>query len=342
MNPVSGYVNFDKKIVDVFNTAQNIVVIPHFNPDGDAIGSALGMAYILRELGKNAQIVSPNNYSSFLAWMPGVSDIVIASEEFELAKKIINESDLIVCVDFNMPDRMNILESVVLESGIEILLIDHHPNPKPFYNYLVQNEKASAAAEMVFELIEYLDWKKHITKDIATSLFTAIMTDTGSFSYSTSNPNTFRVVSELMQYDLDTDHIYNMVYNNFSSQRMNLLGYTLHQKMVILPEYNTGYISLTTKELEQFDFQSGDTEGFVNYPLSVKGVKVSAIFIEKEKHVKISFRSKGTFPVNLFSKKHFNGGGHVNAAGGESYDNLENTVNRFKELLKEYKKELNA
>jgi len=221
------------------------------------------------------------------------------------------------------------------------VLIDHHPDPAPFCDIYAQTIEATSASELIYEVIEMLNWNRSINVEAATCIYAGMMTDTGSFSYSISHSNTFRVAAELIGLGIDAYSIYDNVYNNFSYQRMRMLGYALEQKMTILPEYKTGFITLTKQELIDFNYKIGDTEGFVNYPLSVEGVRFSAIFFEKEGTIKISFRSKGDFPVNSFAKHHFHGGGHKNAAGGESYESLNECVNTFVKLLKQYEKDLN-
>lgn len=329
------------EIKRAFYNAKNIIVIPHSYPDGDAIGSALGLYLTLKAAGKNAELISPNGFPDFLHCLPHCNEIIVANKTKYDLESLFNKADLLICVDFNMANRMGDLEKFVKKSNAVKILIDHHPEPEEFCDYIYSNTSASSAAELVFQVIEQTGYNKYINTAIATNIYAGIMTDTGCFSYSSSNPNTFRVASELMKYGVNADTVYDNIYNNFSFERMRLLGLSLNEKMVFLPEYKTAFISLSAKELEDYKFKAGDTEGFVNYPLSIKGVVFSAIFIEKQKNIKISFRSKGNFAVNKFAIEHFNGGGHVNAAGGESYENLDKCVNKFIALLKNYENELN-
>ncbi|HRW20891.1 MAG TPA: bifunctional oligoribonuclease/PAP phosphatase NrnA [Bacteroidales bacterium] len=330
-----------QNIKEAFDNAKNIIVIPHSYPDGDAIGSALGIYLTLKATNKKVSLISPNGFPDFLKCLPHCDEIILANKTKSNIDDLFNKADLIICVDFNMANRMENLENYVKQSKALKILIDHHPEPENFCDYIYQTTQASSAAELVFDVIEKTGYKKYMNTEIATNIYAGIMTDTGCFSYSSSNPNTFRVASELMKYGVNADIVYDSIYNNFSFDRMRLLGLSLNEKMTYLPEYKTAYITLSAKELKNYSFKAGDTEGFVNYPLSIKGVIFSAIFIEKANNIKISFRSKGSFPVNKFAIKHFNGGGHVNAAGGESYENLNDCVNKFIALLKNYEDDLN-
>ncbi len=319
---------------------KNIVIIPHENPDGDAIGSAIGLAEVLLNYGHKVHIISPNDYPDFLKWFSSRADIAVYRNEKKKAKRIIANAGLMVCVDFNEAKRAEKLEKKILEFTGTKILIDHHPHPTGFCDFTISEIQYSSTAELVFDVLKLIGLNSFITSEAAEALYTGILTDTGSFSHNTSNPNTFKVVSELMKFDIDTEKIQSNVYHNFSADRMKLLGYCLNKKMKVFPELRTAFISISKKELEEYNFKPGDTEGFVNYPLSINNIVFSALFIEKEELVKASFRSKGNFPTNLFSKNHFNGGGHLNAAGGESYENLDETVEKFTQLLPEYKHQL--
>ncbi|MEZ5102913.1 MAG: DHH family phosphoesterase [Draconibacterium sp.] len=319
---------------------KNIVIVPHENPDGDAIGSAIGLAEVLINFGHGVTIISPNNYPDFLKWFSSGASILIYRDNKKPSKKAIENADILICVDFNEPKRAEKLEKQIVEFGKKKILIDHHPNPSFFCDYTISETHYSSTAELVFDVVNAIGMKKYITVSAAQALYTGILTDTGSFSHNTSNPNTFKVVSELMKYKIDTEKIQSNVFHNFSADRMKLLGYCLNKKMEVFPELRTAFISITKEELEEFNFKPGDTEGFVNYPLSINNIVFSALFIEKEGYVKASFRSKGSFPSNVFSSNHFNGGGHLNAAGGESFQNLDETIEKFTQLLPEYEHQL--
>ncbi len=326
---------------ELLNKAKlNVAIIPHEHPDGDAIGSAIGLAEVLKNYGHHIQIISPTDYPDFLKWFSSKTEIVVYSGNEKKAKTILDESDLLFCVDFNEASRAGKLEKRILEYQNPKILIDHHPYPTNFCNLTISETHYSSTAELIYDVVCKIGLKKHITKFAAEALYTGILTDTGSFNHNTSDPNTFKVVSELMKFGIDTQKIQSGVYHNFSASRMKLLGYCLSQKMMVYPELRTAMISITKKELEDFNFKTGDTEGFVNFPLSINDIVFSAIFIEKEGLVKASFRSKGNFPVNHFSRDHFNGGGHLNASGGDTKLSIDKAVEKFTQLLPQYKHQL--
>jgi len=319
---------------------QNVTVVPHENPDGDAIGSAIGLAEILAGFGHNVNIISPTDYPDFLKWFSSKIDITIYKTHKNQAKAIFAQTDILICVDFNDASRAGHLENKLLNFPKPKILIDHHPYPTSFCDFTISETSYSSTAELIFDVVQATGLAEFINTNAAEALYTGILTDTGSFNHNTSNPNTFKVVSELMKYGIDVQKIQSGVYHNFSADRMKLLGYCLSEKMVVFPELRSAMISITKQELEQYNFKTGDTEGFVNYPLSIANIVFSAIFIEKEKIVKASFRSKGNFPANHFSSDHFGGGGHINAAGGESTLSLDETIKKFTQLLPDYKRQL--
>ncbi len=319
---------------------EQIVLVTHENPDGDAIGSAIGLAEILQNQGHTVSIISPNNYPEFIKWFSSEIEIIIYSKEKKKVKKVLEEAGILFCLDFNDAKRAGKMEKHILNFNRPTVLIDHHPHPSDFPDILISEPEYSSTAELLYVVISEIGLKEHLNKQSAEALYTGIMTDTGSFSHNISNPNTFRVVAELLALGIKAEKIQSNVYHNFSANRMRLLGHCLDKKMEVFPELRSAVISITKKELEEFEYKTGDTEGFVNYPLSINNVVFSALFIEKEGFVKASFRSKGNFPANQFSRSHFEGGGHLNAAGGESKQNLVETVERFKQLLKEYKHQL--
>lgn len=334
---------FEKEIrrfEEEIKKSNRIVIVPHYNPDGDAIGSALALYNILLTEGKDVSVISPTIYPDFLKWLPGNNKIRILGKKTESDPDIFKDADMIIGVDFNAPSRVKNISDRFLASNAFKVLIDHHPNPADFTDILISDTGYCSTAGLVYEIIENMYLSKHMDKDVATCLYTGIMTDTGSFSFNSSRPNTYRIVSELMKHGVEKDKIYDKVYNSFSTNRMKFLGHVLLNRMVIIPELKTGYIYISAEDRKEFNEQFGDTENFVNLPLSVKGVMFSAIFIERERFVKISFRSKGTFSANEFSAKHFNGGGHTNAAGGESHDSLQETTEKFVSILQDYSTEL--
>ncbi len=315
----------------------NILILIHRNPDGDALGAALGLYHFLKSMNKRVRVITPNAYPEFLHWLPGDSEIIQFNIQKERTKDLISDAEIIFHLDFNALSRIRELEELVLANQQAIkVLIDHHPDPEHFADIEISDTRVSSTAELVYYLIHALDSESLKSKDICECLFTGIMTDTGCFSFNSSMPSTWEVVANLLRSGINKDSIFDRVYNNFSASRMKLLGFSLDQKMTVLPEYHAAYISLSREEMKKYDFRTGDSEGFVNFPLSIKGIKFSVLFLEKEKYVKISFRSKGEFAVNEFAQKYFNGGGHRNAAGGESKKNLQETLEEFERLLEEY------
>ena len=328
------------RLKDKLKNTSNILILSHYHPDGDAVGAVLSVSRFFRKMGYEVSAVLPDSSPSFLEWMKGVENILIFEKEPELIEHKFSEADLIFALDFNDPSRLKGMEIWYEKSGAMKVLIDHHPEPKKFSDIAISDVSASSACEILYEFMKSVGGTDIIDMEIATSLFVGILTDTGCFSFNSSDPETYIRVAELLGYGINKDEIFSLVYDNYSDNRMRLLGYVLKEKMEVIPEYNTAFISITMDELERYSFVMGDTEGFVNYPLSIRHVRFSALFIEKPDHVKISFRSKGSFPANLFSRKHFNGGGHLNAAGGELYSNMEETLRLFRSLLPRYAKEL--
>ncbi|MDX8339812.1 bifunctional oligoribonuclease/PAP phosphatase NrnA [Draconibacterium sp. IB214405] len=316
-----------------------LVIVPHENPDGDAIGSALGLGQVLADFGHEVKVLSSNDYPVFLKWFSADVPVIIYDKDKKKAKSWLKQADAMICVDFNEASRAGKLEKKILEFDKKKVLIDHHPYPTQFCDFMVSETSYSSTCELVFDVLTETGFSPYFSQKAAEALYTGILTDTGGFSHNISK-NTFKVVSELLNHDIETDKIQSAVFHNFSADRMKLLGFCLNEKMQVFPEYRAAVISITKEELERFNFQPGDTEGFVNYPLSIKNIVFSALFIEKDEYVKASFRSKGNFPANEFSSSHFNGGGHLNAAGGESELDFEKTLLKFTQLLPEYKHQL--
>jgi bifunctional oligoribonuclease and PAP phosphatase NrnA len=317
-----------------------VLIVTHYNPDGDAIGSSLALFHFLDQRGYRVNVVVPNHYPDFLRWLPGNEHIIIAENDPDKTYQLIYSAELIIFLDFNVLDRTQQLEDIFRNTPTPKILIDHHPQPEHFADIIVNTDQVSSTAELLYELIAILGDPAPMSKNIAECLYTGIMTDTGSFSYNSSLSETYYVVSKLLACGIDKDKIYWQVYNHYSIDRMRLLGYCLYQKLKVFNEYGASYISINKDELHRFNYQTGDSEGFVNYPLSIYGVMFSAIFIERKDHVKISFRSKGDFQANTFAANHFSGGGHRNAAGGYSELSLKETLHKFESLLPQYKVQL--
>lgn len=329
----------EKELNSLIERAERIIILSHKNPDGDAIGSSLGLYHFLEMKGKHVKVIVPNEYPEFLQWLPGNDFVIKYEKEPGVASELIEKAELIFSLDFNDLKRLGKLGEIVEENKTaRRILIDHHPYPKHFCDVEMSTIHVSSTAELVYHLIQRFDDQAMNNKDLCECLYVGIMTDTGCFSFNSSNPATFRAVAHILLSGIDKDYIYDRIYNNYSADRIKLMGYCLNQKMVIVPEYHTAYIGLSQKEMKEYDFKMGDSEGFVNLPLSIKGIRFSALFIEKPGHTKISFRSKGDFPANEFSASHFGGGGHLNAAGGESTESMEESIKHFVSLLPDYSK----
>ncbi len=320
---------------------QKIVILTHRNPDGDAIGSSLALYNLLIKMGHLVDVLVPNKIPDFLKWMKHCDKIHISSGQKEKSAELIGNASLIFAIDFNDMSRVDAFNDTITNSKAYKVLIDHHPDPDPVVDLLISDTSVSSTAELLYFVMKTLRLSKFMDKDIAECIYCGIMTDTGCFSFNSSHPETFQAVGELVNFGIDKDKIYDFVYDNFSYNRMKLMGYCLNQKMVYLEEFKTAYISLSQKELKEFNFKIGDSEGFVNLPLSINGVIMSALFIENKNMIKLSLRSKGSFAVNKIASEYFHGGGHENASGGESYDSLQKTVEKFVNLLSKFKDELN-
>jgi len=322
----------------LFSTPQKIVIVPHKNPDGDAIGSTLALWHYLSNMGQDAVIVSPNDYPKFLKWMPGNEQILNFEKENSQARKKIQEATIICTLDFNHLGRTGQMGDFLEASTADFIMIDHHQEPADYAKITYSDVTMSSTSEMVYNFIEFLDDTDRITPEMATCMYTGIMTDTGSFKFSSTTSRTHRVIADLIEKGAKNTEIHHRIFDTNSANRMKLLGIALNN-MVVLEDYNTAYITLSQDELDSCNYQKGDTVGFVNYGLTLEGIKFAVIFIEnaEEGIIKISFRSVGSFSVNQFARKHFEGGGHDNAAGGKSDHSIEKTVERFKDLLKDYK-----
>jgi len=329
------------EIKELLATPQHIVITTHHKPDGDAMGSSLGLYAYLIQLGHHVKVITPTDYPSFLHWLPNNSDVIIYTEETELAAQLVAEAALIFCLDFNTLSRINELGELVRASDAYKLMIDHHLEPEDFDDYRHWSINACAAAQLVYEfIVNELNDGAMMNKDIATCLYTGIMTDSGSFRFESANAAVYRIAADLIDAGAEHWRIHQLVYDNATENRLRFLGHCISNKLEILREYNTAIITVTKQELNEYKIVTGDTEGIVNYALSINGIKLAAFIIERTDKVKLSLRSTGDFPANEICKKYFDGGGHRNAAGGASSKDLPSTVNDFKEILKEYKTQL--
>jgi len=334
--------NFEyEDIKDLIGHSRSILVTSHHNPDGDAIGSVLALAGLLSKMGKEAIAMVPNDYPAFLKWMPGSNEVIIFRLNEEKAKDIISRSDLIFCLDYNALNRIDVIEKALRKAGGKKILIDHHPDPVltdfDFYLSVIQT---SSTSELLYRFIEGCSWLDRIDNDIATCLFVGIMTDTGSFSFSCNYADTFQITASLLRTGINPEQIHRLVYDTYSENRLRLLGYCLIEKLTILPELSTAYIALSKDEIDRFHHQVGDTEGIVNYALSIENIKIAVLMTERKDRIRLSFRSKGDLSVNNIAREYFNGGGHKNAAGGDSFVSLDETIIKLKEVLVQYKEKI--
>lgn len=313
----------------------------HQKPDGDAMGSALGLYHFLVAMGHDATVISPTNWASFLDWMPGADKVIDFEQQKEKALGIINSTERIFCLDFNVLHRTKHMEQPLLAANCTKILIDHHEQPQEdAFTFGVSDTSKSSTCEMVFDFIVGSGHKDKLNKDIAECLYTGVMTDTGSFRFPATTASVHRMLADLKDIGLEHTKVHDHIYDNFLENRLRFIGYALVNRMEVLYEYNTALMYITRSDLQRYNIKTGDTEGLVNYLLTIQGIKFGALVIDRDGERKWSFRSKGDFDVNTFARKHFNGGGHMNAAGGGSPDSLEANVNRFKEIIKEYQNQL--
>ncbi|HXD94107.1 MAG TPA: bifunctional oligoribonuclease/PAP phosphatase NrnA [Bacteroidia bacterium] len=323
----------------LLSKTKTISIVTHVNPDGDAMGSSLGLYHYLKSKDKSVKVIVPNPFPDFLAWMPASKQAMVFEGNEVAVKKQIEKSDVIFILDFNNYKRVDALGELIRNSAAKKMVIDHHQKPDTVFDYYFHDVEASSTCELVYDFICGVDSKKVIDKKMANCLYTGIMTDTGSFRFASTTQKTFQVAAALIEAGAKNADIYNSVYDDYTENRLKLLGYCLYEKLVFVPEYKAAYIALSEDELKQFGFKKGDTEGIVNYALSVGGMDLSAFFSVKDGAIRISFRSK-KFDVNNFARAHFNGGGHINAAGAKSILSLDDTVKKFIDLLPQYKTEL--
>lgn len=325
----------------VLSSPCKIAITTHFKPDADALGSSLGMANYLTKKGHEVQVITPSDYPEFLHWMKGNNRVMVYTDDRkEEILHIFNTADLIITLDFSVLSRINDMGKMVKESPAYKVNIDHHLEPEDFADFRLWSTRAAATCELCYELIVALGDGHEIDADIAECLYAGIMTDTGNFRHANTTKNVHEVVAQLIQLGADNAKVARHVYDGNSLNRLRFIGYILSEKLVVLPEYHTAYFAITAQELARFNSQTGDTEGLVNYALSLKGVIFAALFTERKEEIKISFRSVGNFPANEIAAKFFNGGGHKNAAGGKTTNSLKETVNKFKTVIASYKEQL--
>ncbi|MCL2290532.1 MAG: DHH family phosphoesterase [Bacteroidetes bacterium] len=313
--------------------SKKIAVCTHYNPDGDAIGSSLALQSYFATQGFEIKCVIPNNMPEFYTWMPGAETIVNAQKQFKEAKKILAEADILFLVDMNAEHRSGVdLQNHLLQTSAYKVLIDHHPNPAAECALVYSDTKVTSTCENVYRFLTEISDKPFLNKEIGSCIYTGIITDTGSLSYVCNDPETYLLLAKLMEVGVNGEDIHREIYDNYAESRIRLLGLSLN-KLKVFPHLGTSYMYLTQEEMKKCSFKDGDTEGFVNYGISLKGIYFTAFFTEREKRIRVSFRSKGTFDVNQFAQTYFQGGGHRNAAASYHYDTLENTIKYFEEVI---------
>ncbi len=332
-----------KRLLD---SPKDIVIVTHYKPDADALGSSLGLAGFLKKKGHRVQVVTPSDYPGFLAWMPGNDEVIAVSKEdadsLGRAKEAIDKADILFCLDFSTLKRAQDLEGTVRASRAVKILVDHHLEPEKFADYEQWTTKAASTAGLIYQLIGELGEKHLIDENIANCLYAGLMTDTGGFRHSNTTQSEFLIASELVGAGANPSLVAKLIYDTNSLERLRLTGFVLGQKLQVLPEFNTAYMALGAQELKQFGSQTGDTEGLVNYGLSITGVRLSVLLHERKDEIKFSFRSLGDFSVNQLAREHFEGGGHKNASGGTFTGTLEGALKKFLDLLPAYKTKLNS
>ncbi|WP_019668539.1 DHH family phosphoesterase [Eudoraea adriatica] len=330
-----------KVIKALLSKPKRIVIVPHKNPDGDAIGSSLGLWYYLKLIGQEARVIVPNDYPRFLKFLPGTPEVLNFERDNAAAMEYLNSSDLCFTLDFNQLGRVGQMTPILEGLGATFIMIDHHQAPDSYAKITYSDTKMSSTAEMIYNFISSLGDANKITSEIAECLYAGIVTDTGSFKYSSTSSKTHQVAADLIDKGANSFEVQNKIFDTNTPDRLKLLSCAL-KNMVILKNYNTAYMSLSQAELDAHNYKKGDTEGFVNYGLTLQDIRFAVIFIENKEEgiIKISFRSEGEFSVNEFARNHFHGGGHTNAAGGKSDNNMEETVKHFEALLENYKEQL--
>lgn len=324
---------------DLVMQANNIVITAHVSPDGDAVGSTLAMCNYLKSLGKKATVVLPNAFPAFFKWMPGAKDIIIYKDKRRDALTAINQADLIISQDYNELKRLGEegMPNTVGATKCKKLMIDHHLKPGDFADVIISYPLMSSTCELLYRILQIWNGGQLVSTDVAACIYTGMMTDTGSFSYNSNDPDIYYIVADLIKAGIDKDEIHRNVFNNYTADRYKMMGYAL-TKMEIIPEYGASIITMSRAELNSFNYRKGDTEGFVNMPLSIKGVCFSAFLKEEDGLIKISLRSQGEFPCNIVASENFGGGGHLNASGGEARnEQLEQVAQRLRDALPRYK-----
>ena len=331
------------RLSQLISDAETILITCHKSPDGDAIGSSLGLADYLRHLGKEPVVIVPDQYPDFLMWLPNTEKIIRYDKQRDKADLLFKIADLVFCLDYNAPSRVDEMEEALVSSPATRVLIDHHLNPDVPADLIISEPEASSTCELVFRLVWQMGAFPTLTKQFAVPIYCGMMTDTGGFTYNSSRPEIFFIISELLTKRIDKDKIYRNVYHNYSESRIRLMGYVMYEKLVYMPEYNAAYYTLTKDELKRFRFIKGDAEGLVNIPQQIKGLRLSISLredTEKDRVVWVSLRSVDNFPCNLMAEEFFNGGGHLNASGGRLNCSMDEAVKIVKDAIIVYENKL--
>ena len=326
-----------KKLKQLIADAKNIVITCHMSPDGDAVGSSLGLMHVLRTMGKYTSVVTPDMVPVSLNFLPGVKSIVVYTRQELLAKQLVKEADLIICLDFNALYRIDRFAPVIGQAKATKVMIDHHLDPENFTDLCISYPHMSSTCELLYNAIVLTGMKRFLNYNSATCIYTAMMTDTGNFTYNSNKSDLYIIIAELLKYGIDKDYIYNTAMNTFSADRLRLMGYAMSEKMEVFPEVGGAIIELTREELYRFNYQKGDTESLVNKPLSIPGIYWSIFLREDADYIKVSARSTGDFAVNGYCEQYFSGGGHKNAAGGEFIGTIEDARKQILQIVEDLK-----
>lgn len=327
---------------ELLSQPKKVVILSHTNPDGDAIGSSLALSQVLKQRGHTVNCILPNRFPYYLKWMPCCDELIIhAQDKIGIAQSVIAAADVVICADMSSLSRLEALTQIIAaNTTAKRILIDHHLSPSDEFDLVFSFPESSSTAYLVYEILKAAFGAEVFDQTIATLLYVGMITDTGNFAFSTINPQLFRAAADLLETGIDVPTIYNNVYNSFTEGRARLFGYVINRKMKTLLKGTVAYMSLTEEEMRRYWFQQGDSEGFVNYPLSIKKVKMSAMFSEQQGgFIRVSLRSHGKVDVNTFARRYFNGGGHHNAAGGKSFMNMEDTIAHYIAAVEEYHNE---
>jgi len=321
-------------IKELLASPKEIVITMHASPDADALGSSLGLYHFLKKKGHSVRVIAPTEYPNFLSWMPGHDDVLVFDPKSpEMISEYFSHAELVFCLDFSGLSRVREMEHVLDQSPAKKIIIDHHLNPEDFADFMIWDTKAAATAELIYEMIVETDGRAVVTENIASCLYAGIMTDTGSFKHSNTTPKVHRIVADLIELGANNAHISHAIYDTYSLNRLRFLGYALNELLEVNEEMGVAYFAISSSDAMKYQLKKGDTEGLVNYALSIDGIVAAALFKEVDGEIKISFRSFGDIEVNKFAENYFDGGGHKNAAGGHTFETLKNTVTTFEKLI---------